>query len=412
MEAEPFTVAIPDEAIASLKDRLRRTTLAPDFANDDWRYGTNREYLERFIATWRDEYDWRATEREINSFANYRVDFDGVPIHFIHERGKGPNPVPVILTHGWPWSFWDFKESIRPLTDPAAFGGDPADACDVVVPSLPGFGFSTPLRVDGVSAWKATDLWARLMHEVLGYERFVAAGGDFGAIISAQLGQRFPELVQGVYLTMPSVGRAPAPAPATTPPPPQPTPLRMLLGLINGPTSRLKREDFAPDEAHWYDLLETRWVSALSHVAVQTTDPQTLAYALHDSPAGLAAWLIERRRSWSDNNGDVEDAFSRQFLMDLVSIYWFTESFFTTARWYWHTFRTTPPPASPRPREAQPPVGVAVSPADVVFTPRALVAANANLVHWTNHPRGGHFGPAEEPDLFVADLREFLRNVR
>ncbi|MFN0095732.1 MAG: epoxide hydrolase family protein [Dehalococcoidia bacterium] len=406
MSPEPFRVAIAQDAIDDLRARLRRTRFPRDFANEQSTYGMQRAYIEPFLNTWL-QADWRETEAAINAFANYGVVLDGVPIHFIHERGKGPNPMPLILTHGWPWSFWDFREAIRPLTDPAAFGGDERDAFDVIVPSLPGFGFSSPLEVDQVSAWKTVPLWDRLMREVLGYKRYAAAGGDFGAMITMQLGQHFPDVVRGVYLTMASAPRA-----ARPPETPPPTTLRQLLGLIDGPTSRLKREDFGPEEQHWFDNLETRWVDALAHVAVHTTDPQGIAFALHDSPAGLASWLVERRRRWSDNDGNVEQALSRQFLIDLVSIYWYTETFFTTARWYWHTFRSGPAPVADPERARTVPVGIAVSPKDLVYTPRRIIEANANLVHWTEHPRGGHFGPAEEPELFIGDVRAFFRRLR
>ena len=407
MQPEPFTVAIPDEAVADLKERLRRTKFAPDFGNDDWRYGVDRHYLESFVRSWID-YDWREAEAEINAFANYKVDFDGIPIHFIHERGKGPNPLPVILTHGWPWTFWDFKDVIRPLTDPAAFGGDPADAFDVVVPSLPGFGFSTPLRIDGVNTHDAVDLWARLMTDVLGYERFGAAGGDFGAAITAELGHKYGDRVAGIHVTIPPglSNRRPAT------PPREPSTMDLLLGILNGPASRSSREEFAPDERERYDLMARRWETALAHVAVHTTDPQTLAYAYHDSPVGLAAWLIEKRRHWSDNDGDVEQAFSRRFLLDLVSIYWFTDSFFTSARWYWHTFRNPWKPAHDRNPAIEVPVGVPIFPKEMVFRPRKAVEADANLVHWTIQPRGGHFAAAEVPNLFVDDLRAFFRALR
>ena len=408
MQAEPFTVAVPDEDIADLKRRLEHTRFPADFANDDWRFGMNRDYLESFLRSWRDDYDWRETEARINAFANFKVDFDGVPVHFIHERGQGPNPTPLILTHGWPWTFWDFEKVIRPLTNPAAHGGDPEDAFDIVVPSLPGFGFSTPLTVDGLQTSKATDLWAKLMTEVLGYEKFAAGGGDFGAAISGMLGFRYPERVTGVHLTLPSIPpRADAAAQA-----PEPGSLRQLLGILNGPTSRSSRDDFAPDERRWYDLMEERWSTALSHIAVHTNDPQTLAFALHDSPAGLAAWLVERRRSWSDNNGDPEDAFSRQFLLDLVSIYWFTESLVTSTRWYWHTFRTPPQPVPDPVAAAKVPLGIAIFPKEMVFMPRRVVEENANLVHWTIQPRGGHFAAAEVPELFVEDVRAFFRKLR
>ena len=408
MAIEPLTIKISEEKIEDLRSRLKNAKLAPDFNNSDWRYGTNRDYLESFIQSWID-YDWSATENEINSFANYTTTIEDLPIHFIYERGEGTNPMPLILSHGWPWTFWDYEKVIRPLTNPSAFGGNANDAFDVIVPSLPGFGFSTPLTTDGVQAVMTTDIWHRLMSEELGYERYAVGGGDFGAMIAQQLGQRHPEHVIGVYLTMASgARRSPEQKPDSAPP----STLETLLPLINGPTSRLNKEDFAPEETDWYEHLETRWASALSHVAVHTNDPQTLAYALHDSPVGLAAWLLERRRNWSDNNGNIEEAFSRKFLMDLVSIYWLTDSFFTSARWYWHTFRAKiDPPKNPT-LARETPLGIAVSPKDLVYTPKKMVEENANLIHWTEHPRGGHFGPAEEPELFIEDIRKFFQKLR
>lgn len=406
-QAEPFTVNIPDEDIADLHRRLDHTRFPADFANEDWRFGMNREYLESFLHSWRHEFDWRETESRINSYNNYQVDFEGVPVHFVHERGKGPNPIPLVLTHGWPWTFWDFEQVIGPLTDPAAYGGDPADAFDVVVPSLPGFGFSTPLRIDGLQTNKAVDLWARLMTDVLGYEKFAAGGGDFGAMLSSALGFRYPERVLGVYLTLPSLPQTAVPDGL-----PEPGSARQLIGTLMGPAMRTNRDDFAPEERHRYDLMEERWTTALAHIAVHTTDPQTLAFALHDSPAGLASWLVERRRNWSDNEGDVEQSFSRQFLLDTVSIYWFTESFVTTARWYWHTFRTPPQPL-PDPEAARKvPLGLPVYPKEMVFVPQAAAEAAGNVVHWTEQPRGGHFAPAEVPNLFVDDIRDFYRELR
>ena len=406
-QAEPFTVAVPDEAIEDLHRRIDNTRFAPDFANEDWRFGMNGEYLQSFLHSWRHDYDWRETESRINSFNNYQVDFEGVPLHFIHEKGKGPNPMPLILTHGWPWTFWDFEQVIRPLTDPAAFGGDPADAFDVVVPSLPGFGFSTPLRVDGLQTSKGVDMWADLMTDVLGYERFAAAGGDFGAMMSGTLGARYPDRVLGVYVTLPSL-----PALSVPDNVPEPGSTSQLVGMLMGPAMRTSPDDFAPEERHRYGVMEDRWKTALSHIAVHTTDPQTLAFALHDSPAGLASWLVERRRNWSDNEGDVEEAFSRQFLLDTVSIYWFTESFVTTSRWYWHTFRT-PPQAVPDPEAArQVPFGMPVFPKEMIFVPRAAAEASANVVHWSEHDRGGHFAPSEVPEVFTDDVRAFFHKLR
>ena len=201
MAAEPYTVHLSDELLEDLQRRLVNARLPQDFANDDWGYGVNGAYLRELVDYWIEGYDWRAVEREINAFANFRTEIQGVPIHFIHERGKGPDPKPLILSHGWPWCFWDFHELVGPLTDPAAHGGDERDAFDVVLPSLPGFGFSAPHSVPGINFWRTADLWADLMGDVLGYDRFLAHGGDWGNLISAQLGHKYADRVAAIHIT-------------------------------------------------------------------------------------------------------------------------------------------------------------------------------------------------------------------
>jgi pimeloyl-ACP methyl ester carboxylesterase len=408
MELESFTVDIPDQAISDLRARLRSIRWPADFNNEDWRYGVPRSYLESFVESWL-AYDWRETESQINSFDNYRITMDGMPIHFMHARGKGPDPVPIILTHGWPWSFWDWQEVVRRLTDPAAFGGDPADSFDVVVPSLPGFGFSTPLTVDGVQTQWTADLWARLMTDILGYEHFAAAGGDFGSAITAQLGHKYADRVIGIHVSIPPLLGASGGSGTAGP---EPGSLLGLRAILDGPTARLDRDDFEPDERSGWDMMDKRWPTALAHVAVHTTDPQTFAYALHDSPVGLAAWIIEKRYNWSDSSGGIENVPSRRFLLDLVSIYWFTESFVTSARWYWHVFRTPWDRAHDRKPAIEVPVGVAGFPHEMVFAPRKMVEENNNLTYWGKQERGGHFPAAEEPDLFARDVTNFFRSLR
>jgi hypothetical protein len=189
---EPFKIEIADAVIDDLRSRLRGTRFAADFGNDDWDYGTNGAYLQELVRYWAEEYDWRVHERAMNAFSHFRTVIDEVPIHFIHARGNGPKPMPLIMSHGWPWTFWDLQKVIGKLTDPAAFGGDPADAFDVVIPSLPGFGFSTPLTTPGVNFSRTADMWVTLMQR-LGYETFAAQGGDFGAFVTAQLGHKFAQ---------------------------------------------------------------------------------------------------------------------------------------------------------------------------------------------------------------------------
>ena len=384
---EPFTIAVPDSVLEDLQQRLDRTRWPRDPGNDDWRYGTNRAWLQDLVAYWRDGYDWRVHEAEMNRFEHFRVVLDDVPIHFIRRRGEGPAPIPIILTHGWPWTFWDFAGVIDALADPAAHGGDPADAFDVIVASLPGYGFSVPLERTGVTVRTTAALWVRLMREVLGYDRFAAHGGDWGASVTAQLGHEFPEHLIGVHLSLPVLLR---------------------VSYYSG----LSAEDYAPEEAGWFEKMQTRMATAASHVAVHTADPQTLAYALNDSPVGLAAWILERRRAWSDHTGDVYDALSRDFLLTNVTLYWVTESIGSTMRYYWENWRQSVRVVHDRIPAIEAPTGMAVFPNDLVFVPRRLAEEYTNLVHWTVMPRGGHFAAAEEPDLIVEDLRAMFRALR
>ena len=386
MQPEPFTIDVPQATLNDLAERLRRSRLPLDFANDDWRYGTNRDYIEEFIEYWLTSYDWRKQEAAMNAFANYKVEIEEVPIHFVHERGVGPDPVPLILSHGWPWTFWDFKDVIRPLADPAAFGGDPADAFDVVVPSLPGFGFSSPVTKPGVSPQKTGDLWDLLMGEALGYERYGAQGGDWGAIITGMMGHKFADHLIGIHVNLPA--------------------------LPGGALGRVKPEDYGPGEEEWHERMTTRMKSAQSHLAVNTNDPQSLAYALNDSPAGLAAWILERRRNWADTGGDVESRFSKDHLITTVMIYWVTQSFSTAMRFYWENAHDPWRPVHDRKPVVQTPTGIAVFPKELLFLPRKIAEQEANLVHWSVMPSGGHFAQAEEPELFVNDVREFFRKVR
>ena len=200
-QAIPFEIDIPESQLTDLRQRLENIHWAPDLENDDWRYGTNGAYLAELVDYWLGTYDWRKQERAMNAYDHFRVELDGSPIHFLHAKGQGPAPLPLILSHGWPWTFWDFEKVIGPLSDPAAYGGDPKDAFDVVVPSLPGFGFSTPLTKTGINWWRTADLWAQLMRDVLGYERFCAHGGDWGSLVTLQLGHRYADRVHGIHIT-------------------------------------------------------------------------------------------------------------------------------------------------------------------------------------------------------------------
>ncbi|HVV30358.1 MAG TPA: epoxide hydrolase [Mycobacteriales bacterium] len=383
---ERFEIAIGQADLDDLSERLRRTRWAPDFGNDDWSFGVPGGYLHELVEHWLSRYDWRAHEAAMNAWEHWRVAVDGVPIHYLRVPGRGPDPLPLILTHGWPWTFWDYRHLLGPLTDPAAHGGDPADAFELIVPSLPGYTFSTPMTVSGVSFARTAELWHRLMRDVLGFERYGAGGGDWGAFVTADLAHTNPEGLVGAYLTFPA--------------------------LLGADLAGLSPDAYAADEVGWFEQTAAGLAVSGSHMAVHTADPQTLAYAMADSPVGQASWMLERRRAWSDCGGDVERRFSKDDLITSFALYWLTNSFASAVRLYAESFRTPWTARHDRTPVLQAPTGIAVYPHEIVLAPRALAERFANLVHWTVMPRGGHFAPAEEPELYVQDVRAFYRPLR
>jgi len=385
LKIEPFTIAVPQEEIDALRARLAATRWAPELGNADWSYGVNGAYLRDLAAYWRDGFDWRAQEARMNAFPHFRTEIDGIPIHFIHVRGKGPDPVPLMLNHGWPWTFWDFQDVIAPLADPAAFGGDPADAFDVIVPSLPGFAFSGPLPREGIGYVETADLWVRLMRG-LGYDRFVAHGGDAGAFVSARLGHAHADAMIGVHLNLP-----------------------VLPGV---PFDAIDPDDFGPEERAMFEAQDFEG-RHLTHLMVHIHEPQTLAWAMHDSPVGQAAWMLHRRRAWSDCGGDVETRFDKDRLLTHFSLFWFTNSFAGSIRYYRASaFHQPMGLAHHRSPAIEAPTGIAVLPRELGHLPRSLVAAHSDLRHWSILPRGGHFAAAEEPQLITGDIRAFVRPLR
>jgi pimeloyl-ACP methyl ester carboxylesterase len=383
----PFEVSFDRSRIEDLSERLRRTRWSPEVDNEDGRYGTTGRYMRELMDYWADAFDWDAQQRALNRFENFRAVVDGITVHFIHARGQGPNPIPLILTHGWPETFWDWHRVIGPLSDPAAYGGDPADAFDVIVPSLPGFAYSSPLEVTGVTPPVVARLWHRLMQDGLGYSRFGAAGGDWGSFTSSELAIQFPDDVLGIYLSYPP---------------------RFHVDVENLPDS-----DYDEMELDWRSRQTHHRATNLSHVPVQTHGPQTLAWGFNDSPAGLASWLLEPRIRWSDCNNDVESVYSRDYLVTTFSLYWMTETIGSSMRIYADTFgdglkmHSSTPPA-----RIEVPTGIGVYPQETSLIPRKACARVANLVLWSVHPRGGHFAAAEQPDLYVEDIRRLFRPLR
>ena len=383
---EPFTIHVTDSVLEDLQLRLQLTRWTDDFDNDDWRYGVNAGYLKELVNYWRDSYNWRERERLMNRFSHFRTTIDDIPIHFIHDRGKGPGPLPLIMNHGWPWSFWDFEKVIKPLTDPAAFGGDPRDAFDVVVPSLPGYGFSTPLRKTGINFWKTADLWVRLMDQ-LGYGKFAAQGGDWGSFIAAQLGHKYPDKTVGIHIHTPS-----------------PQDFMTMRGR--------DLSDFSDDEQEQLQNMREFAAEETGYMMLQKTKPQTPAVALNDSPAGLLGWIVEKRRRWSDSNGNVEKRFTKDELIDTAMIYWVTESFHTSARYYYEAAHDPWQPCHDRTPVVESPTALAIMPGEITYPPRKWAERYYNLQQWTEFEAGGHFAVAEAPEAMVEDIRTFFRDKR
>lgn len=376
---EQFEIRVPDEVLDDLNQRLGRTRL-PDLpatpVGGEWSLGTSRSYLRDLIAHWRSDFDWRAVESRLNSYPHHRAWVDGVPIHFVHCRGKGPQPIPLILSHGWPSTFAEMLPLVDRLTEP-----DPRDpgspTFDLVIPSLPGFAFSSPYTEIGPR--RIHQLWAALMTE-LGYERFAAAGSDLGARVTSRLGWHFPERVIGIHLSSVDIEW------------PDPLP-----------------DDLSDDERAYVAGVE-RWEREEGgYAAIQATKPQTLAYGLADSPVGLAAWIVEKFRSWSDCAGDISSAFSFDELLTTITLYWATNTINSANRGYFQA-RHDPDPLRLAPgTRVETPTGIAMFPGETELqVPRSFAERCYNLVRWSDMPRGGHFPALEEPDLLAEDIRGFF----
>jgi pimeloyl-ACP methyl ester carboxylesterase len=383
MEVQPFKIAVDQNVLDDLKRRLANTRWPDEIPSSGWDYGSNLDYLRELVDYWRAGFDWRAQERKLNAFHHYKSKVDGLNIHFIHQRGLGPNPMPLVITHGWPSSFFEMSKIVPLLADPGSHGGDPADAFDVVAPSLPGFGFSERPAQRGIEVQKVADMWAKLMTETLGYPRFAAQGGDIGAGVTSRLGFAHPGKMIGIHLT--SVTR--------------PTP-----DLGPGATALTEAERAHMDQRERWQQSE----GGYSHI--QGTKPQTLSYGLNDSPAGLAAWIVEKYRTWSDCGGDVEARFTKDELLTTVTIYWVTQTIGSSTRMYYENQRKV---WVMQPGErVRVPSAMALFPQEIARPPREWAERSYNVCRWTEMPRGGHFAALEEPELLAEDVRAFFRTLR
>jgi pimeloyl-ACP methyl ester carboxylesterase len=381
MELQPFSINIPQLTLDDLRERLIRTRWPDEVDEANWDYGTNRAYLQELVHYWHDVFDWREQEAMLNQFHQFKTTIDGFGIHFIHERGKGPNPIPILLTHGWPDSFLRMYKLIPLLTDPEKYGGRAEDSFDVVVPSIPGYGFSDRPREKGFTSGRVADLFTRLMTESLDYSQFGAHGGDWGSSITEQLAFNHPDSLIGIHLTD--------------------IPYHHLFTV--------KPDELTPDEQEYLKAGQAWQMQEGAYALIQSTKPQTLAYGLNDSPAGLLAWIIEKFQRWSDSDGVLERKFTKEELLTNATIYWVTETINSSIRLYYEA-QHQPPYSTTEQTEV--PTGIALFPKDLIPPPRAFADRFFNIQRWTMMPNGGHFAALEEPELLAKDIQSFFRPLR
>ncbi len=388
MKIEAFEIKIDQAQLDELSQKLNTSRLPLDFGNGEWAYGSNGDYMAELLHHWQHEYDWRKHEAAMNEFPHYRCVIDEMPIHFIHIKGKGTGTPckPLLLLHGWPWSFWDYQKMLGPLSDPAAHGGDPADAFDLIIPSLPGYGFSSPITKTGINFWRTADIFVELM-QGLDYDKFAVHGHDWGAIITAQLGHKHADKLIGAHFTTL-------------------LPLDTFTGGTVDPSYfTAEEQSLAEYNAHFF-------ADGGGYFAIQTTRPQTVAYGLNDSPTGLLAWILEKRRSWSDCDGEVERVFSKDDLITTTMLYWLTETIGSSMRFYYEAAHQPWSPSHERTPIVESPCGIAVFPKEVVLQPKAWIEHYYNVQQLSYLPHGGHFAAMEEPVNLVKDIQSFFAKLR
>ncbi|MCX5737834.1 MAG: epoxide hydrolase [Proteobacteria bacterium] len=380
---QPFVIEVSDATLADLRERLARTRFPDQIEGANWDYGTELSYLRELVAYWKDRFDWRAQERLLNSFPHSQTSLDDQRVHFIHARSPHENAFPLVVTHGWPGSVFEFHKILGPLTNPTQHGGDARDAFHVVCPSIPGYGFSEPPRTRGWDVQRMAEMNAKLMAR-LGYSRYGAQGGDWGSIISTQNAVVDPQHCAGIHLNM------------VVAMPPQ--------GVANPMEGLNEVEMKAVGDLFSFQKDET------GYQQIQGSKPQTLGYGLNDSPAGLAAWIVEKFRSWSDCGGDVEKRFTKDEILTNVMIYWVTNSITSSTRLYYETMKSGR--FGPAGARIELPTGCVIFPKEIYRAPRAWAEKAFNVQQWTVMPSGGHFAAMEEPKLLVDDMRSFFRKLR
>jgi len=378
---KPFILDIPDDTIARIKSRVAEYPWHEMPDDGGWDYGVNLDYLKEFCAYWVEDYDWRKHQQTINRFAHFKTPVEGIDLHYIHEKGSGDNPTPLIISHGWPGTIVEFLDFIDLLAHPERHGGDINDAFDVVAPSLPGFGFSgRPPRPYGPR--QMARVFNTLMTQTLGYDSYVAQGGDWGGAISSWLGYEHAPACKAIH--------------------------------INILTMRHKDGPQGPEEQMWADKFEHDQIMENGYRTQQATKPQTLSYAMMDSPVGVAAWILEKMNSWSDTTGnDVESVYTKDQLLTNIMVYIVTRTF-NTASWIYYGRREEGERLlSPEGKRVEVPTGCALFPAELLaWPPRSYAERLYNVTQWTEMPRGGHFAAMEQPDLLIQDIRKFVRALK
>ena len=378
---QPFSINVPDRIISDIRRRVVDFPWHEMPEDGGWAYGTNLDYMKELCTYWVEQFDWRKQETIINSFSQFTAKVDELDVHFIHERGSGSAPLALIISHGWPGSIIEFLDMIDPLAHPERYGGNIEDGFDVIVPSLPGFGFSgKPPRPYGPR--RMASIFDKLMTEVLGYSNYIAQGGDWGGAISSWLGYEHAPACCAIHLNI------------------------MTMRHVDGPKGT--------EEKEWADKFEKEQELENGYRTQQATKPQTLSYAMMDSPVGVAAWIVEKFHSWSDTKGDdIESAHTKDALLANIMIYLITRTF-NTASWIYYGRREEGGRILSRDRKrVEVPTGCALFPAEMLsWPPRSYVDRVYNVTHWTKMPRGGHFGAMEQPDLLIEDIRAFARSLR
>ena len=378
---DQFQIDISEEILQNIYTKVKNYSWHEMPDDGGWDYGTNLDYMKEFADYWVNKFDWRKTEEKINKFKNFKSNIDGIDIHFIHEKGSGSNPKPLLLSHGWPGSIVEFLHIIDQLAHPEKFGGKEEDAFDVIVPSLPGYGFSgRPQRPIGPRIMAS--IFNSLMTKILGYKKYIAQGGDFGGAIATWLAYDFPESLLGIHINI------------------------LIIRHPDGPQT--------PEEKEWQERFKVEQRIEDGYRTQQATKPQTLSYAMMDSPVGVAAWIIEKMRGWSDiKNGDIESVYSKDILLSNIMVYLVTKTF-NTASWIYYGRREEG--GRFLPKEHLPlkvPTAAALFPKEYLkWAPRSYVERIYNIQHWTKMSKGGHFAALEQPDLLVKDIREFTKTLK